>query len=188
MWQQGYPATGMKQIVAEAAAPFGSVYHFFPGGKEELGAEAVRWAGVVYGDLVDELFAASTDDLVTTLRSVFAAAGQTLVDGDFGDACPVATVALEMSSVSEPIRVACSTTFEEWNERLAARFETFDVPADQARNLAMTFVMLLEGAFLLGRAHRSVEPLHVAGEAMVLAAGNATSATAERPGPAEPAS
>ncbi len=30
--RQGYAGTGMKQIAAEAAAPFGSVYHFFPGG------------------------------------------------------------------------------------------------------------------------------------------------------------
>jgi AcrR family transcriptional regulator len=181
MWQQGYPATGMKQIVAEAAAPFGSVYHFFPGGKEELGAEAVRWAGVFYGDLVDALFAASTDDLPTTVRAVFAAAGQTLTDGNFGDACPVATVSLEMSSVSELIRTACSETFDEWTERLASRFVTFGVPTDQARNLSMTFLMLLEGAFLLARAHRSVEPLHVAGDTMVLATRTALGETAERP-------
>lgn len=169
MWQQGYPATGMKQIVTEAGAPFGSVYHFFPGGKEELGAEAVRWAGVFYGDLVEGLFAASTDDLATTMRSIFAAAGQTLLDNGFSDACPVATVSLEMSSVSEPIRTACSQTFEAWTDRLAARLISFDVGADQARSLSMTFIMLLEGAFLLARAHRNVEPLQVAAEAMVLA-------------------
>ena len=37
--RQGYTGTGVKQIVAAASAPFGSIYHFFPGGKEELGAE-----------------------------------------------------------------------------------------------------------------------------------------------------
>jgi len=39
---QGYSATGVKQIVTAAKAPFGSLYHFFPDGKEELGAEAIR--------------------------------------------------------------------------------------------------------------------------------------------------
>src|ERR1700704_2934259 len=43
--RQGYAATGVKQIVTEAQAPFGSLYHFFPGGKQGLGAEAIRTSG-----------------------------------------------------------------------------------------------------------------------------------------------
>ena len=50
--RQGFAATGMKQIVAEARAPFGSVYHFFPEGKEQLGVEAIRWSGSIYGALI----------------------------------------------------------------------------------------------------------------------------------------
>jgi AcrR family transcriptional regulator len=169
MWRQGYPATGMKQIVAQAGAPFGSVYHFFPGGKEELGAEAVQWAGRFYGDLVDTVFEANDADLPTTVRNVFASAGETLMMGDFADACPVATVSLEMSSVSEPIRQACSMVFDDWVHRLARRFTSMGVPEERSAELAMTFVMLLEGAFLLARAHRSVDALRVAGETMVLA-------------------
>ena len=43
--RQGYTATGIKQILAAANAPFGSLYHFFPGGKEQLGAETIRASG-----------------------------------------------------------------------------------------------------------------------------------------------
>jgi AcrR family transcriptional regulator len=43
--RRGYTGTGVKQIVEAAGAPFGSLYHFFPGGKEQLGAEAIRWSG-----------------------------------------------------------------------------------------------------------------------------------------------
>ena len=39
---QGYNATGVKKIVTAAQAPFGSLYHFFPGGKEQLGADTLR--------------------------------------------------------------------------------------------------------------------------------------------------
>jgi AcrR family transcriptional regulator len=169
MWRQGYPATGMKQIVQQAQAPFGSVYHFFPGGKEELGAEAVRWSGGFYGDLVDAHFDAAIQaghDLPTALRTVFTDAGRALAANEFADACPVATVALEMSSVSEPIRRACSDVFRDWADRLANRFETAGVGADAARALATAFLMLLEGAFVLARAHRSVEPLNTAGQVM----------------------
>ena len=43
--QRGYAATGINDILGLAAAPKGSFYHYFPGGKEALGAEAVRYAG-----------------------------------------------------------------------------------------------------------------------------------------------
>lgn len=43
--RQGFAGTGVKQIVAEASAPFGSIYHFFPGGKEQLGEEVIRSSG-----------------------------------------------------------------------------------------------------------------------------------------------
>jgi len=46
--RQGFTGTGVKQIAAEASAPFGSLYHFFPGGKEQLGEEVVRWSGQMY--------------------------------------------------------------------------------------------------------------------------------------------
>ena len=46
--RQGYAATGVKQIVAEAEAPFSSLYHFFPGGKDELTAAAIRSSGRTY--------------------------------------------------------------------------------------------------------------------------------------------
>ena len=42
---QGVGATGMRDVVAHAEAPRGSLQHYFPGGKDQLIAEAVAWAG-----------------------------------------------------------------------------------------------------------------------------------------------
>ncbi|WP_042907161.1 TetR/AcrR family transcriptional regulator, partial [Mycobacterium avium] len=39
--RQGYSGTGLKQIVAESRAPLGSLYHFFPGGKQDLAVQAI---------------------------------------------------------------------------------------------------------------------------------------------------
>jgi len=108
--RQGFASTGVKQIVAEASAPFGSLYHFFPGGKEQLGAEVIRWSGAMYGQLIGLFFTPSADPVEAT-RNFFAAAGQTLVETDYADACPIATVALEVSSTSEPLREACAEVF-----------------------------------------------------------------------------
>src|SRR5436305_11244417 len=105
--RQGYTGTGIKQILAEASAPFGSLYHHFPGGKEELGAEAIRRSGYLYGQLFPAIVGPAPD-LLTGIADFYAGAAQTLVEADYADACPIATVALEVSSVSEPMREACA--------------------------------------------------------------------------------
>lgn len=166
MRRQGYGATGVKQIVTMASAPFGSLYHFFPGGKEQLGAEAVRRSGALYGELVP-LFFDTAPDLLTATRSFFDGAAEHLRDTDWADACPIATVALEVSSTSEPLRQACAEVFEGWIELLGLRFRAGGIDSQRARELALTLVALLEGGFVLGRALRSAQPVLSSGDAAV---------------------
>jgi AcrR family transcriptional regulator len=161
--KQGYNATGVKQIVTAAEAPFGSLYHFFPGGKEQLGAEAVRTSGAIYGQLIETVFDPAPD-LVSGVRLFFAGAAIHLQETDYADACPIATVALETSSVSEPMREACAEVFESWIEAGAARFERAGVTPERSRELIIAMLAALEGAFVLARAARSTEPLVVCGE------------------------
>ncbi len=160
---QGYAATGVKQIVSAAQAPFGSLYHFFPGGKEELGAEAIRTSGALYEQLIPAVFDPAPD-LVTGVREFFAGAAAHLVETDFADACPIATVALEVSSTSEPMREACAQVFESWISAGASRHLDAGISAVRARELTIAMLAALEGAFVLARALRSTEPLAIAGE------------------------
>ena len=95
--EQGYNATSVKQIVNQAEAQLGSVYHYFPLGKQELGAEAIRVSGALYEQLIPAVFDAAPD-VVTGVRDFFDGAGEHLVQTDYADACPIATVALEVSS------------------------------------------------------------------------------------------
>src|SRR6476661_8881836 len=109
----GYTGTGMKQIVASAGAPFGSLYHFFPGGKAELGAEVIRTSGAAYLQLLGEV-AGPAPDVATGIEWFFAGAAETLVETGYADACPIATVALEVASTSEPLRRATADVFDSW--------------------------------------------------------------------------
>ena len=53
---QGYHATGLSQIIKESGSPKGSIYHYFPGGKEELAIESVKLAvQKVKEDLINDL-------------------------------------------------------------------------------------------------------------------------------------
>src|SRR6266540_1285036 len=111
--RQGYTGTGLKQIVAAAGAPFGSIYHFFPGGKEELGAAVIRSGGAFYEALVTAVWDA-IPDTITAVGDVFAGAAETLRQTDYADACPIATVAREVASTNETLRAATAEVFEAW--------------------------------------------------------------------------
>src|SRR5216684_392503 len=92
----GYTGTGLKQIVTNANAPFGSLYHFFPGGKEQLGEEVILRSGRMYAEV---------------LRAT-----------DYVDACPIATVALEVASSNDRLRQATAAVFGDWVDRGTERF------------------------------------------------------------------
>jgi AcrR family transcriptional regulator len=160
---QGYSATGIKQITEAAKAPFGSLYHFFPGGKAELGAEAIRASGKLYEQLIPAVFDPAPD-VVTGVLDFFAGAAAHLVETDYADACPIATVALEVSSTSEPMRHACADVFESWVAAGSERFVAAGITGHRGRELTIAMLCALEGAFVLARALRTTEPLQIAGE------------------------
>ncbi len=155
----GYHATSVKSIVERAGAPFGSMYHHFPGGKEALGAVAITSSGQAYGDLIDLFFGDDVTDLVDATNSFFAGAAWTLTETDYADACPIATVALEVASTNEDLRRATSSVFDNWIDRTSTRFVQHGISPDDAPRLARAIIMLLEGAFLLCRAGRTTEPM-----------------------------
>jgi len=176
--RQGYVATGVKQIVTEAGAPFGSLYHFFPGGKEQLGAETIRTSGALYELLIPAVFD-HAPDLPTGVRMFFAGAAAHLVETGYADACPIATVALEVSSRSETMRTACAEVFDSWIDAGSGRFEQAGLEPSSARELTIAMLCALEGAFVLARAQRTTEALEIAGELMA----QKVSAALDRPPP-----
>ena len=162
--RQGYAATGLKAILAASDAPYGSLYHFFPGGKEELGVAVLESGGLVYRELV-ELFFVPGGDVVRETRAFFEGAATMIEETDYADACPIATMALETASTSEPMRRASADAFESWLEVLADRMRGGGIPRARARELAVELFCAIEGAFLLSRATRSPEPIRIAGRA-----------------------
>lgn len=153
--RQGYSGTGLKQVVAEAGAPFGSLYHHFPGGKQELGEEVIRMAGDFFQTLITTVYD-EEQETAASVRTVFTRAAETLEATDYEDACPIATVALEVASTDECLRRATAAVFTQWTEALTERL------GDHRKALAV--IAALEGAFVLCRASQSTEPMLAAGE------------------------
>jgi TetR/AcrR family transcriptional repressor of lmrAB and yxaGH operons len=81
--------------------------------------------------------------------------GKDLLASDFRRGCPIATVALDAAADSEPIRVACEDVYASWQQVIAAHVGDED--------LATVVLAAIEGALLLARTRRSLDPLHTVG-------------------------
>lgn len=140
--QYGYAGTGLKQIGVDAQAPLGSIYHFFPGGKEQLGEQVIRQAGSMYQQLVLGVLGVlqSATDPVSAVRAVFAGASEVLRSTGYQDACPIATVALEVASSNETLRLATADVFDEWIAALVQFFLARGIASEPARALAIVLM------------------------------------------------
>ncbi|WP_342801119.1 TetR/AcrR family transcriptional regulator [Nocardia sp. No.11] len=150
---QGYHATGVNQLVSAGGAPKGSFYFHFPGGKEQLAAEAIAQSSDTLRTLLTDALAAGDID------GVFAALATMLTDSDFQRGCPIATIALDAGVHSEPIREACATGFDSWRTAIDEFLRAKGIPDDRADQLSTVALAMLEGALLLARTRRDLTPL-----------------------------
>jgi AcrR family transcriptional regulator len=163
--QRGYAGSGLKDISTASAAPIGSLYHHFPGGKAELASETLRVSGQAYQDIVTAVWDAAPD-VVSAVRDCFAGAADVLRDTDYADACPVATVALEVASSDDQLRRVTAEVFGSWLAAARERLAAAGIEPTAADDLAVTFVGALEGGFLLSRAAKDTAPMDALGRSV----------------------
>jgi TetR/AcrR family transcriptional repressor of lmrAB and yxaGH operons len=154
--EQGYAGTGVNQILQESGAPKGSFYFHFPGGKEQLAIEALQRAGEQVAAVLRQL-AQSTASPADLIDKFMTAEARMLSRSRYRQGCPIATVALEMSSESELIQVACRDIFTTWTAILTQHFASY--VGTSAPDLAEYTIIALEGALLLSRVRRDTGPL-----------------------------
>lgn len=156
--RHGYNATSLSQISAAAPATIGSIYHFFPGGKEALAVAVIESTGSAYRELFESIVGDSPD-AASGFSAFFAGAANVLIESDFIDPCPIGTVAREVASTSEPLRLAAAAVFDSWVRAATEFLEREGVEHDRAADLAILFVTTTEGCFVLSRAKRATEPI-----------------------------
>ncbi len=159
---QGFNGTSLKQVTEHAGAPTGSIYHFFPGGKEELAAAVLRESGLAYQQLF-EMIADESGDIATAMGAFFTGAADALEETDFIDICPIGNVAREVASTHESLRVATVDVFNGWANSIGRRLQAAGIAETDAEELANTIISAIEGGFMLARAHRSTDGLRATG-------------------------
>lgn len=163
--RSGYNGTSLKQVTETAEVPVGSVYHFFPGGKFELTIEVIQSTGLAFRIMVEQVMD-SEPTLTGAINAVFTQAGQQLEMVDYEDICPIGSVAREVASTNDRLRLAIANVFADWVEAAHDRFRAAGLSSTDARHLAFLFISSLEGSFILARTLRSREPMEAAAKTL----------------------
>jgi TetR/AcrR family transcriptional repressor of lmrAB and yxaGH operons len=158
--KKGLQGTSFTEVLEASGAPRGSLYHHFPGGKDELVLAAVELAGTRALDVLDRLSGQRADKVAEAFIGLWRLV---LEKSDFGAGCAVAAVTV--AAESGPLIDRAATVFRTWRQRLAALLAAGGVVPERAGALAASLISACEGAVILARAERSFEPFDlVAGE------------------------
>lgn len=153
----GLSGTSFSDVLADSGAPRGSIYHHFPGGKKQLAGDVIAWTseqilGYQRGCPADTAEGVLAWFIDLWRQSVLASGGC--------GGCPVAGVAMDADD--DELTVAARAAFASWTALLAEQLRATGVPADRAGSIASMALTTMEGALVMCRVERSVEPLETA--------------------------
>ncbi len=155
---QGYHATGLNQIVDESKTPRGSLYYYFPDGKEEIAAEAVtlRMSEAITHtyQLINQV-----DDPAEAIYEMIFKASQKIIEQGYCTGAPIAAIALETSNSNERIRQACAQGYEGLQDVIRAKLVLSGFSSQIAATLAATVAASMEGAMILSRTQQNPDIL-----------------------------
>jgi TetR/AcrR family transcriptional repressor of lmrAB and yxaGH operons len=158
---QGYAATGLNQVMAEADAPKGSMYFHFPGGKVQLAGAAVdRFAERATRRMQQHL--ADHDTVGEAVTAIFDAYVEHLDRTDYSEGCAVATVALDAASTHESLAEATGRAFHTWTDLLAGALVAEGRSPAEAHGLATLVIATIEGTITMAKGEQSTEPIATA--------------------------
>ena len=157
MLSKGYPATTVDEICELASVSKGSFYHLFDS-KEELGLAVLDAFQARSKRLINDGPQAHVVDPVDRalqlLEHLMAVAGEA-----WGDGCLLGSFALDLADTHPVIREAVSEKFREIAEALAEGMaplgrEGGHPDAPSGAELAEQFIVVVEGALILAKAHK----------------------------------
>lgn len=157
--ERGAHPTAIADVLAHSGAPRGSAYHYFPGGRTQLLCEAVDYAA----DFMAQRLAQASSGL-EALDDLFAYYRKQLQHSEFRAGCPVVAVAVEAGDPAKPDQSAAvidraAAAFARWRGAISQRLVADGMAASAAPAVATLVLSSFEGAIVLARASRDLEPL-----------------------------
>jgi TetR/AcrR family transcriptional repressor of lmrAB and yxaGH operons len=157
----GQVIVGVAPSSQEAQATLGSIYHFFPGGKEAVAVAAIKYSTEEFATLLRKALD-SDDDPAEAVMACARQLADELSESGWIDGCPVTAAALATLGTDSEIQQACADALRSWEQLVCDKLLRCGLPSQSARELSITIISALEGAEVTAQVNRSVEPLQVA--------------------------
>ena len=154
---RGYEGVGVAELLEKSGAPRGSLYFHFPGGKEQIGAEAVTRVGEDVATRFRELRLSGVD-LATFIERVFKTTAKEAKERHYQASCPMAAVAAGFSSENLKLKAAVRGAFTSWEHEISLAAQGDGLSQANANVLASAMLASIEGAFVVSKAQESSAP------------------------------
>ena len=156
---QGYHATGLNQIIKDSDSPKGSLYYYFPRGKEELALTCIHRTSEVVAQKL-RYHIQNSESTVEAMTEFILGMAKDAVETSFEGVVPFSFwLAVETSCISEELRMACQAVFKDWQEVVLLRLTEDGVEEHAAADKASSLISLFEGALLQTLTFRNEQPL-----------------------------
>ena len=164
--EQGYHATGLSQILEKSQTPKGSLYHYFPGGKEQLAVETVQNTGKNLANRIRLGLERESDPAIAIQRLITTIAGQIEQSG-FKSGGPLTAIAMETATSNPNLNQACREAFQLIQEPIGDKLAASGIDPERAASLGTLIVSAIEGGTLLCRTQHSGDPLRDVADQML---------------------
>lgn len=155
---KGYTATGLNEILRESGAPKGSLYYYFPNGKEELALAAIDLTSKIMQDRVLEGLNTDSDPVRAISKVIQNMIAALREDGKL-QTMSLSMLALETCQTNDVLRDACVRSFEKMASIYAQKLSESGFSFEQSTELGTVLQSMLEGAITLSLTARDVKPL-----------------------------
>jgi TetR/AcrR family transcriptional repressor of lmrAB and yxaGH operons len=158
MEKQGYHGTGLNEIVKESGAPKGSLYHYFPEGKEQIASEAVLQSGKATAERIRNGLS-SNSSAAKAIHDFILNIADHVESSGFAAGSPLTSVAMETATKSERINVACRAAYALLETAFKEKLLESGFAKTKAEELGTFITAAVEGGIILSRTHHSGDPL-----------------------------
>lgn len=159
---RGLEGTSFGEVLELTGAPRGSVYHHFPEGKDQLIADAVDLAGANAITALQARAGDSPHELTAFFLSLWRSV---LERSEMRAGCSV--LAVTVATDSPDLLQHTATVFRAWRDVLRSLLERGGMRTTDAQRFAALLVASTEGAVVLARAERSMEPFELVAESLL---------------------